>query len=68
MSDSGMLSGSEGSVLDPVVAIRYVLRLDPEQSATIDMVSGMAESREVALCLMVKCQDRHLAAKGGDQD
>jgi cellobiose phosphorylase len=58
---SGSLSGTDGSVLDPVVAIRYSLTLDPEQSVTIDMVSGVGETREAALALVDKYQDRHLA-------
>jgi cyclic beta-1,2-glucan synthetase len=55
------LSGSEGSVLDPIVAIRHRISLDPEASATINIVSGMAESREAALRLVEKYQDRRLA-------
>ena len=47
MSDSAALSGSEGSVLDPIVAIRCRITLDPEESATIDMVSGIGETRDV---------------------
>ncbi|MDD5176392.1 MAG: glucoamylase family protein [Sterolibacterium sp.] len=61
MSDSTTLSGSEGSVLDPIVAIRYLLTLAPEQTATIDMVSGVSETRDLALSLIDKYQDRHLA-------
>jgi len=61
MSDPAPLSGSEGSVLDPIVAIRYRLTLDPEQSATIDMVSGIGETRDMASALIEKYQDRHLA-------
>ena len=61
MSDSAALSGSQGSVLDPIVAIRYQIALDPEQSATIDMVSGLDETRDAALSLVGKYQDRHLA-------
>ena len=61
MSDSAALSGSEGSVLDPIVAIRYRITLEPEQAATIDMVSGIGESRLAALSLVGKYQDRHLA-------
>ena len=37
--DTGALSGSEGSVLDPIVAIRYRITLDPEESATVNIVS-----------------------------
>jgi len=55
------LDGSAGSVLDPIVAIRYRLVLEPDQTATIDMVSGMAETRELALALIEKYQDRNLA-------
>ena len=55
------LSGSQGSVLDPIVAIRYRITLDPEESATIDMVSGIGETRDVALSLVEKYQDRRLA-------
>ena len=58
---SGALSGSEGSVLDPIVAIRYRLTLDPEESATINMVSGIGETRDAALSLVEKYQDRRLA-------
>jgi cellobiose phosphorylase len=55
------LSGSQGSVLDPIVAIRQRITLEPEQSAIIDMVSGMGESREAVLHLAEKYQDRNLA-------
>ncbi|RJQ48868.1 MAG: cyclic beta 1-2 glucan synthetase, partial [Desulfobacteraceae bacterium] len=58
---SGMLSGSEGSVLDPIVAIRYRITLDPEESATINMVSGIGESRDACLGLVGKYRDRRLA-------
>ncbi len=61
MSESGALSGSAGSVLDPIVAIRRVVALEPEQSVTLDIVSGVAESRDLALGLVHKYQDRHLA-------
>lgn len=61
MEDSAALSGSEGSVLDPIVAIRYSLTLDPDQTASIDLVTGVAENRDLALGLVGKYQDRHLA-------
>ncbi|MGH8595518.1 MAG: cyclic beta 1-2 glucan synthetase, partial [Gammaproteobacteria bacterium] len=61
LSDSAALSGSQGSVLDPIVAIRCRITLDPEQSATIDMVSGIDETRDAALSLVGEYQDRHLA-------
>jgi cellobiose phosphorylase len=61
MEVAGPLSDSAGSVLDPIVAIRHRLMLDPEQSATIDIVSAMAETRGLALSLIDKYQDRHLS-------
>jgi len=58
---TGALSGSEGSVLDPVVAIRYRITLDPQESVTINIVSGAGETRDAALRLVEKYQDRRLA-------
>jgi cyclic beta-1,2-glucan synthetase len=55
------LSGTEGSVLDPIVAIRYRITLAPEESITLDMVSGAAETREACLALVRKYEDSHLA-------
>ena len=61
LADSAALSGSAGSVLDPIVAIRHLITLEPEQAATIDMVSGICASREAAVGLAGKYRDRHLA-------
>jgi len=58
---TGALSDSEGSVLDPIVAIRYRITLDPEESVTINIVSGIGETRDAALSLVQKYQDRRLA-------
>jgi cellobiose phosphorylase len=55
------LSDSEGSVLDPIVAIRCRITLEPEQSATIDVVNGIADSRQACLGLIEKYRDRRLA-------
>jgi cellobiose phosphorylase len=59
--EPGPLGGGEGSVLDPVVAIRYQITLEPDQIATVDIVTGMTEQRDAALHLIDKYQDRHLA-------
>jgi cellobiose phosphorylase len=61
MTSPGPLSGSQGSVLDPVIAIQYQIVLEPEGSATIDMVTGMCRSREEALILVEKYQDKQIA-------
>ena len=61
MEDGATLSGSQGSVLDPVAAIRCRITLDPEQSACVDLVYGIGGSRDAALGLVEKYQDRRLA-------
>jgi len=55
------LSNSEGSVLDPIVSIRCRITLDLGESVTIDMVTGISETRDEALRLVGKYQDRRLA-------
>ncbi len=58
---SAALSGNQGSVLDPIVAIRHRITLDPNESATIDIVSGIGETRAAALGLVDKYHDRRIA-------
>jgi cellobiose phosphorylase len=60
MQTDGPLSGSQGPVLDPIVAIRYRITLRPKQTATFDLVTGAAEHPEACEALIVKYQDRHL--------
>lgn len=55
------LSNTEGSVLDPIIAIRCRITLDPEQSVTVDMVTGLGDTRADCLHLIEKYRDRHLA-------
>ena len=58
---SGHLNGSEGAVLDPIVAIRHRITLAPEMSVTLDIVTGIADSREASLALIEKYRDRRIA-------
>ena len=60
MSSGNRLSGSQGAVLDPVVAIRYRFVIDAHDAVTVDMVYGMADTREACNGLIEKYQDRHL--------
>jgi cellobiose phosphorylase len=46
MKSNAPLSGMQGAVLDPIVAIRYKITLEPEEKIILDMVTGMAETRE----------------------
>ena len=55
------LSNSQGSVLDPIVAIRYRILIEPDETAIVDLVFGMAETRETCQSLIEKYQDRILA-------
>ncbi len=58
---SGALSDSQGSVLDPIVAIRYRITIEPEQSVAVNFVTGIGETREICMGLVEKYQDRHLS-------
>jgi len=55
------LSGRDGSVLDPIVAIRCRVDIGPEQTVKIHFVTGVGETRDAALALLEKYRDRHLA-------
>jgi cyclic beta-1,2-glucan synthetase len=57
----GQLANSQGSVLDPVMAIRRSLRLEPKESASVLLVTGAAAHREAALGLVDKYQDVAIA-------
>ncbi len=58
MQTLGPLSGTQGSVLDPIVAIRQEILLEPETSVTIDLVTGIGDSKESALQLAEKYQEK----------
>jgi len=57
MNTPGKLSGSQGSVLDPIVAIRFRITLEPEETILINMVTGVAETKEICQSLLNKYQD-----------
>ena len=61
LQNSLPLSNSEGSVLDPVAAIRRTFRLEPKESATVTLVSGIAPTREEITGLIEKYQDQTIA-------
>jgi cellobiose phosphorylase len=54
------LSGSDGSVLDPIVAIQCRILVDQEQSETVAFVTGIAETRDACLTLIEKYRNRNL--------
>ncbi len=57
------LSNTDGSVLDPIVAIRRTITLSPDESATVQIISGVADTREAALALLEKYCDRHFVER-----
>ncbi len=61
LEDGAVLSDTVGSVLDPVVAIRTRITLDPQQSIIVDIVTGVTLTRDAAVGLVNKYLDRHLA-------
>ncbi|MEO6065662.1 MAG: glucoamylase family protein, partial [Lysobacterales bacterium] len=62
MTDAAsLLSNAQGSVLDPVVAIRCRISLAPEQTVTLDMVTGVSEDAVGCHGLIDKYRDRRLA-------
>jgi cellobiose phosphorylase len=60
-ADTERLTNTAGAVLDPIVAIRVRITLEPEQTATLDFVTGVADTREGCMRLIEKYRDRHLS-------
>ncbi len=63
MATTAPLSGSIGSVLDPVAAIRRCVRLKPDEEIDVDLVFGMADTREQAEMLIGKYHDQRLCER-----
>ncbi len=59
MNQAGPLSGAQGSVLDPIVAIRYKIELEPEENVTFDLILGISDTREICEKLIEKYHDKH---------
>jgi cellobiose phosphorylase len=60
---SRRLSNTDGSVLDPVVAIRSTISLSADESVAVQIISGVADTREAALALLEKYCDRHFVER-----
>ena len=61
INNSVELSNTEGFVLDPIVSIRCNVTIEPEQTITFDVISGVTEIREKAMGLIEKYKDRYLS-------
>ncbi|HET9132431.1 MAG TPA: cyclic beta 1-2 glucan synthetase, partial [Terriglobia bacterium] len=57
LANTTSLSGTAGSVLDPIVAIRNRVALKPEETTILNIVSGVADSRDACLALADKYED-----------
>ncbi len=55
------LSDSCGPVLDPIVSIRRVVVLQPNETVKVDVVTGVGDTREIVTAMMDKYHDPHLA-------
>ena len=60
------LSNTVGSVLDPIISLRRTVTLPPHETSIIDLVIGMAESRETALVYVEKYQNARMADRAFD--
>ena len=66
LREAGPLSNTSGSVLDPIIALRRTVTLAPNESAVVDLIIGVAESRESALALVEKYQSFRMADRAFD--
>jgi cyclic beta-1,2-glucan synthetase len=60
---SSALSDSEGSVLDPIVAIRCNVTINPGETARVNFITGIAETRAAAMDLIDKYHDVRMAER-----
>jgi cellobiose phosphorylase len=66
LQDNAPLSNTVGSVLDPIVSLRRTVSLPPHETVIVDIVLGMAESREGALALVEKYQSPRMTDRAFD--
>ncbi|MDQ3605137.1 MAG: hypothetical protein M3418_02955, partial [Gemmatimonadota bacterium] len=66
LEEDGALSGTVGAVLDPIVALRTRVRLDPGQSASVAFTTLVATTRERAFELAGRYHDPHAAQRALD--
>ena len=66
MLEMSALSNTTGSVLDPIVALRRIVTLAPHETARVDFVLGVTETREAALALVEKYHNPRMADRALD--
>ncbi len=63
---TGALSNTVGSVLDPIISLRRTVSVAAHESAIVDLVVGVTESREAALAHIEKYQSSRMADRAFD--
>ena len=63
MLNAQPLSNTDGSVLDPIAAIRRTVKVTTDQSTTVQIITGVASTREAAIALIEKYGDRHFVER-----
>lgn len=58
--DQSTLGGNDGAVLDPIMAIRFRIKIQPNETATFSLIYGISETKEGCEALMRKYADPHL--------
>jgi len=67
LTGRGPLGGLEGTVLDPAAAIRRTFTLAPGETLTVDLVLGVAATRQQALHLIDKYQPHEAGSPAADR-
>jgi cyclic beta-1,2-glucan synthetase len=66
LEQDGPLSGTTGAVLDPIMALRTRVRLEPGRSTSVAFTTLVADSRERAFELAGRYHDPHAAQRALD--
>ena len=61
LTEPSKLSDSEGSVLDPIVAIRCNVTINPGETARVNFITGVAETQAAVMELIDKYHDVRMA-------
>lgn len=61
LHQSQPLTNSAGPVIDPIIAIRQRVLLEPNVPLTLDIFYGVCEDRPTSLAMLEKYRDRHMA-------
>ena len=66
LQGSSPLSNTTGCVLDPISSLRRTITLEAHETARVDFIMGVAETREAALALLEKYSNPRMADRAFD--